>query len=200
MDEMKIAHYYHAYAHPGWQVIVDEYLDALVGSGFHEVIGSLRLGVVGDPAARKSLVDHLSLQVPVTIIAEADSGWEQLTLSHILQTLDSAEVVAYAHTKSVTLPDDEVNVFWRRQMVSLVIEGWRDRVNDMASYDSAGPFQMDENEDQPPGIRIYGGNFWWARADLLRRLPPPRMEDRFGAEGWLGQVPHRMLDLMSWPL
>jgi hypothetical protein len=153
VSHVRIAHYYHAYAHRGWEVIVDEYLDALVRSAFVEAVDSVRLGVVGRPAKRRSLVNHLRERVPVTVIAAADTGWEQLTLSRIVETLNGADIVMYAHTKGVTLAD-EVNALWRREMIRVVIEEWRDRVNDMESYDSAGAFQIDDSPDQPAGREI----------------------------------------------
>jgi hypothetical protein len=36
------------------------------------------------------------------------------------------------------------------------------------------------------GRRRFGGNFWWARSDLIHRLPPIETETRWDAEGWLG--------------
>lgn len=197
----KLAHYYHVYAaDPSWRPIVDEHLDAVSASGLDGIVGPIRLGIVGPPAERRRVIAHMAERTRVTVVAEAVRGWEQLTLTRIVETLEGAETVIYAHTKGVTDPTDEVSVFWRRQMTRVVISEWRARLGELSGYESAGAFLNDENEDQPPGVAIYGGNFWWARSSLLRRLPPPRMDDRWGAEGWLGMVPHAMLDLMEWPL
>jgi hypothetical protein len=196
-----LAHYYHVYASPpSWRPIVDEHLDALTASGLDHVVGPVRLGIVGSPAERRQVVARVAERTPVTVVAEAAEGWEQLTLARIVDTLEGAATVIYAHTKGVTDPTDEVSAFWRRQMTRVVISEWRQRITDMAGYESAGAFLNEDNEDQPPGVAIYGGNFWWARSTLLRQLPPPRTDDRWGAEGWLGMVPHAMLDLMEWPL
>jgi hypothetical protein len=33
---------------------------------------------------------------------------------------------------------------------------------------------------------FFGGNFWWARTNYLRALPPVEVEHRWQAEGWIG--------------
>ena len=36
-------------------------------------------------------------------------------------------------------------------------------------------------------VPVFGGNFWWAKRELIKRLPPLQYESRYDAEGWIGR-------------
>jgi hypothetical protein len=195
----KISLWYHAFIHPGWTNIVDEYLAAIVDSGLIGAAGQLNLGIVGPSAGRELLARRVNRHVPTAVVAETDHGWEQVTLGELAARVPRTGSVVYAHTKGVTAPADEAADLWRTTMLRAVVGEWRDRLADLRSYASAGAFLQRGSDDRPPGQAIYRGNFWWARATLVRRLGPPATATPFEAERWLGRVPHRMKDLAVWP-
>jgi hypothetical protein len=55
-------------------------------------------------------------------------------------------------------------------------------------------------QEFPEGTPFFGGNFWMARCDYLRRLPEPSTRSRFDAERWIGLRDPKVLDLNpGWP-
>lgn len=108
-------------------------------------------------------------------------------LWHNTQTGDK---VLYLHTKGVASPAfKEGTAAWRRYMLWGCVERWRECVAALDRHDTAGVLLIDQ-----PGMwarkigaeKFYGGNFWWARGDHIKRLPCPIVEkNRWHAEGWV---------------
>jgi hypothetical protein len=86
------------------------------------------------------------------------------------------------------------NDLWRMAMSDRLIGPWPSRIADLREHDAAGLFWI--TAESNPEFTIdprfgphFGGNFWWARADYLARLPElPRLTKftREQAEMWLG--------------
>ena len=121
--------------------------------------------------------------------------------------------VLYLHTKGVTKPDDPFRTAWRRCMMKAVVWRWRECVYalDSGLKDMAGAHWLSPQQypHTPHLVRpIWGGNFFWARASYLMRLPPLMREshpekgmDRYWAENWVGTGHNpRVFDLAPhWP-
>lgn len=172
---MKLAHYYHCYIAPGWEYRVDEHLEAVKSSGLIDHIDAVRIGVVGSVHERRHLVEFCSERVPIEVVAEAKYGWEQLTLQNMTFDWD---FVLYAHTKT----DDR----WRSNMIDSVVKDWRQCIELIEDHEAVGCYWMTSESDPGRHIPVFGGNFWWAKASLIQRLPPLRTETRWDAEGWIG--------------
>lgn len=191
-----IEHYYHLYADGDWRPALSEHQEALRGLPLGRVV----VGVVGAPEARR---EALSVLPDWWDIVEADEGWEQVTLDALFKDLPRIKgPVLYAHSKGAANASD-VNTAWRRCMTRSVVWHWPRALRALGrGHDTVGVHWLTP-EEHPQAVQIpyYGGNFWWATADHLWRLPPPSHATRYHAEAWLGTVrPHNPLDLMpGWP-
>lgn len=193
-----IRHYYHLYSDGQWQDPVREHCDAMVSSGLRAV-SSLTVCIVGHPDTRRAPREFLYDLNPVFV--EYDCGWEQHTLNRLRFELHSHnDHVLYTHTKGASDPSP-INIGWRRAMTQQVVNQWRDCVWQLSEVDAVGCHWL--TPEQYPGMvttPFFGGNFWWANADYLRRLPAPLENDRWDAERWIGLADPRVVDLIpGWP-
>lgn len=190
---MRLAHFFHAYAVNDWERIVTGHLDALEDSGLADEIGPLHLGIVGEWRARNAVVAMCRKRMPVTVVAQGDAGWEQITLATMRKRAVGVDAVLYAHTKGVSQPpqsNEALEDEWRGSMTVGVVDNWRQCVALLATYEAVGCHWICHPEANrfcsEPGTMLFGGNFWWARADMIRRLEPPHTKSRYDAELWFG--------------
>ena len=193
-----LAHFYHVWADGAWQDPLAGHLAALDVSGLGAALDCKAAGVVGSPANCQAVIGELGPGWQVAVTAPA--GHEQVTLRklHAYAALDGK--VFYAHTKGASDPSRR-NALWRQRMTCACTEDWERTVTALDTHDCAGPHWLTAQSywgcPSPPWRAWFAGNFWWARLDYLRRLPPPGGPDRFAAERWIGDtlVP-RVLDLL----
>lgn len=195
-------HYYHVYAAGSWERPAREHIAALADAGLHT---DMTIGLVGTDAERHKARDVISealadagLPAPTRWI-EADAGWEQVTLDQIhldVHHIPGKYPVLYAHTKGAS-DDTPLSTAWRQAMTREVVGGWQHCTALLADgYDTAGCHWVSFG-----GPHFYGGNFWWAGATYLRRLPVPDGENRWRAETWVSSDSSpRAADLKpGWP-
>ena len=139
----------------------------------------------------------------VDVVAEADKGWEQVTLTELYKSLRRISGhVLYAHTKGAA-DSSSFNVAWRRSMTELVVRDRKRCCSEIykRGYDAVGcHFLRPEQWQGLVTSPMFGGNFWIARAGYLRRLPRPQMRNRHQAEEWVGLGNPVVYDLLpGWP-
>ena len=204
-DHPPLYHFYHVYADGNWQPILIEHLATLKKSGLLERLGTLRIGCVGLPENRRRVWQWLeALGFPFEVVAEANTGYEQVTLQQLHQfSLSHQGWVLYAHTKAAQ-NDNVFNHRWRRTMAHHVVTLWPAAVAHLNTCDAVGCHWLTSDEfkvapDTP--FPFFGGNFWWANLSYLSRLGPPDTTTRYLAESWIGQDPLiRIHDLRpGWP-
>ena len=194
---MRIAVYYHCFAVDGWEEVLGEFCEALHLSGLdREMHEGLKIGVVTpDDDVWNLVADFVEDRVPLDMAWRAKEGWEQHTLKqlwmdmvnpdHVLYGIDA---VLYCHTKGITdrRPFQDT---WRRSMTIGVVERWRACVEKIErGYDTVGCHWLTpQSYRQIVSSPFYGGNFWWAKADYIRKLPEPTTGTRHEAEAWLGR-------------
>jgi len=178
-----LAHFYHVYADGVWEAPVEEHLHALTVSGLLENLDDVFVGIVGSRENRAAVKERF----PAVVIAEADTGWEQLTLLKLHDYAMKHEgKIFYAHTKAAH-QDDEYRAKWRRAMTYDTVTRWRECVDALDVVGVAGPYWMSSRDSEHKDHqKFFGGNFWWARTNYLRALPPVGLEHRWQAEGWIG--------------
>lgn len=193
----RVRHYYHVYADGYWKHILDDHLKALKDSG---ITWDLVVGVVGSEES----VQEVALQLPEeTRIVGWPDGFEQHTLNLIYDDVQAGYdgPVLYAHTKGAGYPS-AYSTDWRQCMTRLVLDA-EDCMRRLGEGSDTVGCHWLTRADWPGRIKtpFYGGNFWWATSDHLRRLARPQETNRFDAEAWLASVrPRRPVSLVSgWP-
>jgi hypothetical protein len=180
---VKLTHFYHVFADGDWQMPATEHFDELVTSGLLDNLDDVFLGVVGSRQNRDKVKHYL----PGVVVAEADNGWEQVTLQNVhefAQTDDGA--IFYAHTKGAWSQGDLAKQ-WRVSMTHDTVTRWRECVTALLDVEAAGPYWLKSWEPEHVDHDFFfAGNFWWARSDYVRTLDPVGVENRYQAEGWIG--------------
>ena len=96
--------------------------------------------------------------------------------------------VLYMHTKVVSYPRDHVFLpgihSWNQFMMYSLITNYQKCLRLMHIYDTVGcnfrPFEDGNNQH-------YSGNFWWARANYVNKVPIDYMKNKYDPEFWLLQ-------------
>lgn len=178
-----IAHWFHCYGDGDWRQPVADHLDALERSGLGAELATFHVGIVG---AATEVVEALS-GWDVDEFHIADTGWEQVTLNPMYEWAQKNDgLICYTHTKGAG-NFDPINNAWRRDMEFHNVMEWR-RIVDAFEAGAlvAGAHWMTDPASDHAGM--FGGNFWWTRADLLRRGCRPGNDYRHRAEEWLGDL------------
>lgn len=194
-------HFYHLWLGGDWKSIAAEHFAALRAADFP---GAVQVGLVGSEEAREEAESWLDRQWNYGIAACEDEGFEEVTL-HALHRLSRSvstdTPILYAHNKGSFHPTNTMglneNDPWRRAMTAYLIEQWRDRVDELLWHDAltwnwlpVGTYELWAQNTRVIDAPMATGNFWWANAGYLRKLPvlPDTLteENRIEAEVWLG--------------
>lgn len=198
-----IAHYYHVWAGGAWSPAVNDHDAALEAAGFPV---KPRVGVTGDPADRRAFAGWADAH-GWEIVAEEPAGYEQVTLSELRRWArggDDQALVLYAHAKGSRHDLGGTNSAWRREMTRRLVGEWDAAVLLLANHDAVGCCWMNAAQYPQmdlPGSGIFAGNFWWATAAYLRKLPEPDTSVPGGAEAWIGLGGPDVVDFLpGWPV
>lgn len=199
-------HFYHLYADGDWRTPAEEHFGVLREASF---TGDLRVGLVGSAARRQEAEQWLRGRAKVC--AEADAGYEQVTLRALHTWAKSADPecpVFYAHSKGAGFSGSDAGVqSWRHGMLWCNGRRWEERIRSLTEGADAAGCHWITPDTPAVGIphhevrsSFFAGNYWWARAGYLARLPVPGQDDdRFAAEAWLGVGVPRVCDTAAGP-
>jgi hypothetical protein len=194
-----IQHFYHIWAEGAWASPAEEHDHALEEARFPV---KPKLGVTGAVEDRY-VVACWAKAHGWEIVAEADEGFEQLTVSAMRRWAMSGEeqaAVLYAHAKGARTDLNGVNAHWRREMTARVVGEWEVCVRLLERHDAVGCGWRNAAEYPDiiftEGSGVFFGNFWWATRDYLRALPEPGLLNRYDAEGWVGLGHPDAVDMM----
>jgi hypothetical protein len=207
---MNIRHYYHLWAAGAWREPAREHFTTLASSQF---AGHVTVSLVGPRPDRAAARRKIRALYPVDDWLEHDTGFEDATLRALRQWVHASHgehAILYAHTKGAYHPSKQ-NTAFRLGVTREVVAGWRACVGKLEDHDTAGCYWLTPDRNIVPGrwgggqveSSLYPGNYWWARASYLRKLPALGTlteETRFDAEAWIGLAQPRAFDLHpGWP-
>jgi hypothetical protein len=180
---MALHHFFHVFADGSWRLPLGEHLAALKHSGLARNLDGFYYGVVGSEDRRKQVKKVL----PGECVAEAETGWEQVTLSKVREFAQHhSGLLLYGHTKGAGFPRKLADL-WRRSMIYDNVVRWQEAVEGLQQADVAGSHWLTSPDHEHKHHRyFFGGNYWWAHLDYLRTLPPVGNDHRHQAEGWIG--------------
>lgn len=189
-----IHHFYHIYADGQCEAPIREHVRALK-MGLYDQLDTFAVGIVGRPEKRKEVINCLNtLDIKYTVCAEADTGWEQVTMIPMWEFSKTNEgVILYTHTKGAYSPID-VNIRWRRSMTYWNIIRWQDALEKLKDHGAYGCHWIQPTLNMPEhklGNFMMAGTFFWTHCMLVRTWPRPALTHRHEAEGWIGYGWHQ---------
>jgi SAM-dependent methyltransferase len=189
--------WYHVACMGNWREVFTEQLSELRAVGIEPT--ACVLGTPDDVA-------YVAAQIPV---AYSSSRMDEYEIPTLQRAYDWARehptgAVLYLHTKGVSAPADRNKTAWRRLMSRLVVDPWREHLQQLSLADMVGP-----NWQTSPKYPHFQGNFWLARSDWLSSLATPIQYQgqggptvagnpwrRMSAELWVGSQPyHHVISL-----
>jgi len=179
----RLAHFYHVFADGRWEDAVLNHFGLLYTSGLMGELDDVLVGVVGSAENR----ERVRRKVPGDVVAQAESGWEQVTLTplHEYAKVNDANIL-YAHTKGAS-KSNRISERWRESMTHDTVTRWRECVDALEVSDAAGSFWfLSDDPLHRDHNHFFAGNFWWATSTYVAGLPAVKVENRFQAEGWVG--------------
>lgn len=186
---MKLYNYFHIYAAgANWHVPLNEYLKSLKDSGLSDALEAFRVGIVGaKPQREAAKVILTATGIRHEVVAEADSGWEQVTQNKLYEfSLNHDGYVLYSHTKGAA-NNTSINASWRQYMIINNVDYWKKMVDLLPHFTAAGCHWLTPRIHPSIGkVPFFAGTFWWTSLEHVRSLGYPPMEDRWGAERWIG--------------
>ena len=190
-----IVGFIHAATVHNWRDIVHEQLSLMRRSGLYQKSARIHLGLVG-PEWDEDFCDG---KCAVAARCSDLSAFEFPTLVALYQQCLAADcLVYYVHTKGVVSGQHIPHIHdWRRYMEHFIIARHEQCIAALETHDLCGV----EWRECPPWP-LFGGNFWWARSDYIRRLPSPSqwrdalvrftgtsgLSARHWAERWVGSA------------
>lgn len=173
-----------------WNVLLEQ-MAALTGSGLAGGADEIHFCVSGTDALDVATIAPAKSQVhSQPDKQDGERPTIEFLAAWVKQHPDWA--VCYHHMKGSSLAGDPYHK-WRRCMERAVIWNWRACVNDLINgTETVGAHWIDPWKSPAPNRTGYwGGNFWWANSNYLRRLPPlpdqPAINGKcYWAELWIG--------------
>jgi len=177
--------YFHVCALKDWQERFQSTMDLVIRSGLYDCLDQVLIGFlgphqwIGGDWFRK--YDKAKLRA-----YSQDKRWyERLTLHAMQKDSQSAyekDVYLYLHTKGVTKTGHVGIQDWIDMMLYFLVEQHESTVSRLLEpgIDAVGcNFQ--------PDVPHFSGNFWWARASHIQRLPPKIQGEYLDPEFWILQ-------------
>lgn len=193
--------WFHIACMHGGDLIAAEMHGRLLQSGLLSMASSVEVSMLGDQTGRDRLMANIIGTNPkykLNISSHDVSLYEWPALIEMWRAARTSDFYAfYVHTKGASNCRPDVPTYiqcnlrnWRHCMSHFVIGEHMSALTALkGGYDTSGALYY---PCVNPGIGgMYGGNFWWATSEHLRRLPDPRGlagssgEARMRAESWL---------------
>jgi len=184
-------------------IILFDLLNKIDISGLYEKCNKIYLILNGDIEylnidlkKDKYVIYELNKDISKCEFPTLELIWKQSRLSD--------DNILYIHTKGVTRNNQTIKD-WTELLSYFNIIKWKDRINELNSYDCTGINLYGNKDDikQHPATWGYGkaplhysGNFWWSKASHIRKLPNPiswlpdtnYYQWRIMAEMWVCQI------------
>lgn len=189
---MKLYHFYHLWVSDVDPLNIDiafEHIRLLCEYGLLDRLDGFYIGLVGSQTNRDKTKYLLSmLNIPYSIVIEADTGFEQVTQNELYRFSTTHDgCVLYAHNKG-SYNQDPRSDEWRRSMAYHIVVRWKESLEFLKKVDAVGCHWLTpKNHDHK--YPFFAGTFWWAHLSYIKTLGVPDTDNRYGAEIWIGKNP-----------
>lgn len=190
----EINHFYHIYCDNHWKEAVEEHVKALKDYQLINHIKNMYIGFVGKEENRQKVKDYLKENsINFIVVDEKEEAWEQLTMNKLYEFSQHNDgLIFYAHTKG-SYNYTPINIGWRKSMCYYNVVKWKDAVEHFNNdVDTVGCHWCNN--------AFWGGTYWWAKSEYIRKLGYPLTESRWQAEEWIGTGQPKIFDMNpGWP-
>ena len=166
--------YLHTYCRKDYRHIVLDKIRKIKLSGLWDKMEKMFIPVSGMREQDKEFFEDLKLlSNKIKIFEHVNPVFnnEPDTLNYIknrAENFENNKSILYMHTKGVTYDHPVLNKnvkAWVRYLDLYTIGHWKECIDSLNSYDTAGGFYL------PEPMKHYSGNFWWANSDYIKTLP-----------------------------
>lgn len=166
--------YLHTYCRKDYRHIVLDKIRKIKLSGLWDKMEKMFIPVSGMREQDKEFFEDLKLlSNKIKIFEHVNPVFnnEPDTLNYIknrAENFENNKSILYMHTKGVTYDHPVLNKnvkAWVRYLDLYTIGHWKECIDSLNSYDTAGTMYS------PEPMKHYSGNFWWANSDYIKTLP-----------------------------
>lgn len=193
----KLYNFYHLWVDGNWKAPLNDHIDYLESSLLYGNIEKVYVGLVGSQTNRIMAKEYIRLNAgkKYEIIAEADTGFEQVTQDAMVDfAKDHDGYVFYNHSKG-SFNDVEFEHAWRKELYSVLVGNWRKAVRKLADHSMVGTYYLmpkhtameyrlkNDNDDIKYSRFLmnevweekghFSSNFWWTHLKYIRALGYP---------------------------
>ena len=176
---------YHIMLGHGWQSLAQAQFRSLKSSGLLDASNKLFVSCITTEHGNEQDLKAVLNSQKVEIISSTDNQkrYEYPALGISYQAIDSSDRLFRSFCRKI--------VAWREMLEYFIFNKWHVAVNVLATeYDTYSAYRW-----PPRNYTMYSGNFWWATAEHIRRLPAFNTSviesNRFYSDVWLFEKQHR---------
>jgi hypothetical protein len=190
----KIIGYIHVCQKGEWKRSFDMIFNFIQNYGLYDNTLEIRCGVVNDFG--KIIEDERLKDKKIKIIHVGKSdSYERPTLIHMRSSCEKDGLNTkywYLHTKGLrhfNTPKESFVVDWIKLMLYWNIQKWKLALDKLNTYDTYGCEELLKY--------FYSGNFWWANASHIKKLPIFISDEYTAPESWILTINDKMYNVFS---
>jgi len=182
---MNIVVYIHVCQKKQWTKSYDLLMRSIKKYGLYEELNEIRLGVVNDGELIKN-ERFDDPKIKIIYVGKSDE-YERPTLLHMKRSsfIDKDTLYLYLHTKGIDhfgTPREKSVKKWITDMLYWNVKLWKKAVHALQTNDTYG-----SNFSKKPESH-YSGNFWWATAKHVQKLPKFIESYYIAPEVWISKT------------
>lgn len=193
----------HVYAANHWQTIFNELITEIKTSGLYDDCHAIYISLISDNIEDMDYISSIGGEKINIINHTSDAKvYEFPALEALIKLANNTDnfYALYIHSKGSGNCRENVSNYWplitsykdlryssdtwRAFMSYYCISHWKMAIKKLhCGYDTYGVHFVPMGKH-----RFYGGNFWWAKSEYIKTLPPiqdTEKKDRYRAETWL---------------
>ena len=193
----KLYNFYHLWVDGNWKTPLNDHIEYLENSLLYGNIEKVYVGLVGGQTNRIMAKEYIKLNAgkKYEIIAEADSGFEQVTQDAMVDFAKDHDGYVFYNYSMASLSDIEFEHRWRKELYSVLVGQWRKAVRKLGEHamvgtyyllpkHTAAEYRLKESDDIKFARFIdnevweekghFSSNFWWTHLKYIRALGYPQ--------------------------
>lgn len=181
----KIYCFFHIFCASGTLNIIQDQITKIHFSGLYKTVDTIYCCLASHNQSNidevKEYISKAGSKFKILKTDSSNSSYERFTLHEMQNILQPDDKVLYIHSKGVTKQSSTDVYQWRTLMEYFLMVNHNQCISDLETYDCVGVNW--HTEGAPPH---FSGNFWWAHARHILRLPKEIGPSYNDPEFWIG--------------